>query len=175
GMRPFILGRLADLRNKGVEWKFHYARDWYRWCADQGLPGFDDAELLFELVDLRIPGNKKGEAVLSEDPEEGPIDDLEEIALRAALHRDTGHLLERTLTWSFLALGSNPKNLVYLLENDHKTITHEGVAFHSLDMPRIKKGVHPREILKPRKLDGFLATLFNELKQRNAGIGIPSG
>lgn len=175
GMRPFLLERLADLRSSGGEWRFHFVRDWYRWCADQNFRAFDDSELLYELVDLRIPGNKKGEAVLSEDPEDGPIDDLEEIALCAALHRDKGHLLERALTWSFLALGSNPKNFVYLLEEDHKTITHGGHSFHTLEMPRIKKGVHPRDVLKPRKLDAFLAALFDQLKERNAGVGIPAG
>ena len=175
GMRSFLLERLATLRNAGGEWKFHFIRDWYRWCSDQSLTGFDDDELRYELLNFRIPGNKKGEAVQSEDPEEGPIDDFEEIALRAALHRDSGHLLERALTWSFLATGSNPKNLVYICEDDHKTIVHDGNAFHSVDMPRIKKGMHPREVLKPRKLDAFLAGLYDELKQRNAGIGIPTG
>lgn len=176
GMRPFLLGRLADLRGSGGgEWKFHYVRDWYRWCADQDLSGFEDVELLYELLDLRIPGNKKGEAVLSEDLEEGPIDEIEEIALRAALHRDTGNLLARTLTWTFLALGCNPKNLVYLCESDLKAITAGEHVYYSLDIPRIKKGVHPREILKARKLDSFLATLFEELKLRNRGIGIPEG
>jgi hypothetical protein len=175
GMRPFLLKRLARLRNDGGEWKFHFIRDWYRWCADQDFGGFEDAELLNELVGLRIPGNKKGEAVLSEDAEEGPIDDLEEIALRAALHRDRSNLLERALTWSFLALGSNPKNFVYLCEDDYKTTTYQSHTFYTLEMPRIKKGAHPREVLKPRKLDGSLATLFDELKQRNASIGIPTG
>ena len=33
-------------------------------------------------MELRIPGNAKGEAVLSEDPDDGPLDELEEIALR---------------------------------------------------------------------------------------------
>ncbi|HEY8315154.1 MAG TPA: hypothetical protein VIG51_13415 [Candidatus Baltobacteraceae bacterium] len=175
GMRALLLARLAALRDAGSEWKFHYSRDWFRWSADQGFAAFEDAELLYELLALRIPGNTKGEAVLSEDPDEGPIDDLEEIALRAALHRDTDNLLARALTWAFLALGCNPKNLVYLCEGDLRHVIHGEHDFYSLDMPRIKKGVEPRAVLKPRKLDGFLARLFNELIERNARLDIPEG
>lgn len=175
GMRALLFEHLAARRNVGAEWKFHYVRDWFRWSADQSLPGFEDADLLYEVVALRIPGNTKGDAVLSDDPAEGPIDDLEEIALRAALHRDGDNLLARALTWAFLALGCNPKNLVYLCEGDLKHVKHGEHDFYSLDMPRIKKGVDPRASLKPRKLDSFLAALFNELIERNAAIDIPDG
>lgn len=175
GLRELLLGHLADLRNCGNEWTFHYSRDWFRWSAEQDYPGFDDPELLYEITALRIPGNAKGEAVLSDDPEDGPIDDLEEIALRAALHRDDGNLLARALTWSFLALGSNPKNLVYLCEGDLKQIQSGEHAFFSLEMPRIKKGVSPRAVLKPRKIDVFLAGLFKELISRNESVAIPDG
>ena len=175
GMRSLLLGHLALLRSMGTEWKFHYVRDWFRWSADQGLAGFEDAELLYEVVALRIPGNSKGEAVLSEDPDEGPIDDLEEIALRAALHRDDGNLVARALTWSFLALGCNPKNLVFLCEGDLKRVNRGEHEFCTLDMPRIKKGLEPRAVLKPRKLDAFLARLYSELIERNASLNIPNG
>jgi hypothetical protein len=175
GMRSFLLRTLAELRSQGSEWRFHYARDWYRWCSEQNLPGFDSDELLYELISLRIPGNKKGEAVLSEDPEEGPLDDLEEIALRAALHRDTGSLLERVLTWAFLSLGCNPKNLVYLWEQDYKYLVNGEHSFFTLDVPRIKKGAHPRLELKTRKLDASMAALFEQLIASNQRLGIPPG
>jgi hypothetical protein len=175
GMRPFLLGWFAELRSSGSEWKFHYARDWYRWCFDQHLPGFDNDELLREISWLRIPGNKKGEAVLSEDPEEGPLDDLEEIALRAALHRDAGSLLERVLTWAFLSLGCNPKNLVYLWEQDYKSLVNGEHSFFTLDVPRIKKGAHPRLELKTRKLDASMAALFEQLIESNQRLNIPQG
>jgi len=178
GMREFLLARLAALRIQGQEWKFHYTRDWYRWCSDQQLLGFDDPELVYELLTLRIPGNKKGEAVLSEDPEDGPLDDLEEITLRAALQRDRDNVdtaLPRILTWAFLSLGSNPKNLVYLRESDYKAIINGEHTFYSLDVPRIKKGAHPRSDLKTRKLDASLATLLKQLIMRNQKLDIPAG
>lgn len=171
--RRVLFARLGELRAQGGEWKFHYVRDWYRWCVDQQLPGFEDAELLYELLALRIPGNRKGEAVLSEDPEDGPLDDLEEIALRAALKRDSGPLLARALTWAFLALGSNPKNLVYLWERDLKTVTAGEHSFHTLSVPRIKKGFEPRAMLKARGIDAPLAELFHQLIARNQTLGIP--
>lgn len=174
-MRSILLRHLARLRGGGQEWRYHYVRDWYRWCSDQSLSGFEESELLYELTSLRIPGNRKGEAVLSEDPEDGPLDEIEEVALRAALQRNSEFLFERTLTWSFLALGCNPKNLVHLQECDLKAITHDGHSFYTLSVPRIKKGVAPRAVLKPRKLDTFLADLFTELIERNAVLDIPNG
>jgi hypothetical protein len=173
GLRGILLGRLAELRAEGAEWRFHYLRDWYRWSYDQALEGFEDPEFFYELVALRIPGNRKGEAVMSEDPEEGPLDEIEEIALRSALRQDRDSLLERTLTWAFLALGCNPKNFVYLLESDAGAVVHNGYSFPTVDVPRIKKGFDPRRELKTRKLDASMADLFDALTARNRKLSIP--
>lgn len=174
-MRTLMLQHLARLRGIGNEWRYHYVRDWYRWCFDQSISGLDEAEVLYELVSLRIPGNRKGEAVLSEDPDDGPLDEIEEIALRAALQRDSGSLVERTLTWMFLALGCNPKNLVHLQEADLASIGTDEHVYYTLSVPRIKKGVQPRAVLKSRKLDPALAALIMQLIERNANLEIPNG
>lgn len=174
-LRAHLFAQLANFRSRGCEYRFHYLRDWYRWCCDQELHGFDDDELLYELMQLRVPGNRKGEAVRSEDLAEGPLDDLEEIALRAALHRDDGPLLNRALTWSFLALGCNPKNFVHLCEEDLQTMQGGEHIFYSLKVPRIKKRQDPRAQFKIRKLDAFLANLFQQLIERNRSLDIPEG
>lgn len=174
-LREALMQELTAQRAKGSEYRFHYLRDWYRWCNEQQFQDFSDDELLYELQNLRIPGNRKGDAVLSEDPEEGPLDEVEEVALRAALHRDTGALVERALTWSFLALGCNPKNLVHLCESDFEVVRHDGNAFYSLRVPRIKKRQDPRADFKVRKLDPFLARLFEELIKENQTLSIPPG
>ncbi len=172
-LRALLFEILGRLRSDGKEWRFHYIRDWYRWSSDQSIEGFDDPELYWEIVSLRIPGNVKGEAVRSQDADEGPLDELEEIALRAALLRDNGPLLERAIAWALLALGCNPANLVYLCEGDLQTLRSGEYVFHQLKVPRIKKRTAPRAAFKTRKLDSALARIFEELVARNKGIAIP--
>ncbi|MGA3038166.1 MAG: tyrosine-type recombinase/integrase [Vulcanimicrobiaceae bacterium] len=172
-LRALMFSILNRLRSEGREWRFHYVRDWYRWSSDQSCDGFDDAELYWEMTSLRIPGNVKGEAVRSQDAEEGPLDEAEEIALRAALLRDDGPLLERAITWALLALGCNPANLVYLCEEDLQTLRSGDHLFRQLKVPRIKKRTAPRAQFKVRKLDDALARIFEELVTQNQSIEIP--
>jgi integrase len=173
-LRTLLYGYLAQLRGAGAEWRFHYVRDWYRWCSDNDLPGFDDPDLYYEITSLRVPGNRKGDAVRSQDPDEGPLDEVEEATLRAALLRDDGPIIERAITWTLLALGCNPANLVYLCEEDFKTVRSGANVFYSLDVPRIKKRQPPRAEFKTRKLDSALASLFELMCRRNQDIGIPN-
>ena len=174
-LRESLFAYLSELRGSGLEWQFHHVRYWYRWCSRQDLPAFDDRDLCYDLTELRIPGNTKGEAVLSEDPDGGPLDELEEIALRAALMNDEGPLIERAVAWSFLALGSNPANIAFLCEDDFRTIANGDDEFFSINVPRIKKRQPMRSQFKTRKLDRSLAAIFEELRSRNEGIGIPVG
>ena len=174
-IRDCLFAYLTKLRTLGSEWRFHYVRDWYKWCYHQAQPGFDDISLYHEMVSMRIPGNVKGEAVRSNDPTEGPLEDIEIVALRAALLRDDGPLLERAIVWALLAFGSNPANLVYLCEEDFKAVHVAGSTFYVLDVPRIKKRGAPRQQFRTRKLDETLANLFEALIARNADIGIPVG
>jgi integrase len=159
---------LENLRKTATDYKFAYIRAWYRASADRLIDGFD-ADVVFTLDDLRIPGNKKGFAVLSADPEEGPLTEFEEATLRRALIRDNGPIQERAALWLMLAFGCNPANLSLLREEDFRAYRFDdGVqpAFF-LDVPRIKKRMLPRSAFKRRSVDLPLAHVIEELINYN--------
>ena len=61
-------------------WRLCYIRAWYRWCAARDLPQFSN-EIAGEMDEVKIPGNPKGVAVRTRDPEQGALDELETVAL----------------------------------------------------------------------------------------------
>lgn len=159
---------LEHHRTKRVGHKFHLIRQWYIASADRMLEGFDD-EVVYALGDLRIEGNTKGEAVLSADPNQGPLNEFEEEALRSALIRDDGPIDERAAMWLAFAFGTNPANLALLREEDFKAY-HFGDAAPSeyfLNIPRIKKRQPARTAFKTRFVDGRLAKIVEALIERN--------
>jgi hypothetical protein len=161
---PSLLWYLERLRERSNAYQFHHVRQWYRESADRLIDGFDD-EVVFALDDLRIPGNKKGFAVLSADPEGGPLTEFEETALRRALIRDTGPIQERAALWLSLAFGPNPANISLLREEDYEPHRFDGdvaPAFF-LKIPRIKKRMLPRSDFKTRSVDLPLAEVLEEL------------
>lgn len=163
-----LLWYLERLRKQGTEYQFHHIRAWYRASADRLIDGFD-ADVVFALDDLRIAGNKKGFAVLSADPDEGPLTEFEEAALRRALIRDNGAIQERAALWIMLAFGCNPANLSLLREEDFRAYHFDGgvqSAFF-LEVPRIKKRMLPRSAFKKRSVDLPLANVINELIDYN--------
>ncbi len=72
-----------------------------------GLPGVTDDAIAF-LKQLRLKGNRKGEAVLTMDPENGPYSDIEFESIYAALdasyEAEKIDLSEYLLVWLFMAL-----------------------------------------------------------------------
>lgn len=165
-----LMWHLQSLREKRGEFCFHHIRAWYQFATDNFLDGFDD-DTLFALWDLRIKGNEKGIAVLSSDPEDGPLSAIEEIALRRALMADTGSIVERVATWLFLAFGFNPANLSLMREEDFVEYTFAGVQPQfELNVPRIKKRSAPRVQFKRRSLQPQLAALVKELVEYNRSI-----
>ena len=94
---------------------------------------------------LRIGGNKKGQAVLSQDPELGPLDDLEISALLNALRAATKEggltLQEQAALWLCTAFGQIQRSRRRCAE-DVVIIadTNGDPAFVHVDIPRIKKG-----------------------------------
>ena len=147
-------------------------RRWYVWCADAGFEGFD-IDVSIELRALVIGGNDKGSAVLSHDPNEGPLRDSEFQAIISRLKSPrTVELLstfELVACRLMVAFGPNPKNLVWLNEEDLiKEKVSEDRTIYRLKIPRIKKRTAgPRDLLKPRPLSPELGKLVEELIAEN--------
>ncbi|WP_375275395.1 hypothetical protein, partial [Methylorubrum thiocyanatum] len=109
----------------------HHYRMWYLWCARREYPGFDRA-VADRLREVSIGNDPKGRAVLSDDPAEGPLTDLEMAALANALRAADvlGTLTDQqsAALWLTLALGANPLNLTLLREEDYAQL--RAVADH---------------------------------------------
>ena len=159
---------LENVRRDKVLYNFARLRAWYRWCVDY-LPdlGFDaDKSYQWELV--RVPGNEKGVAVRTEDPEAGPLSDTELILLRQALQTDKSmhpeHVLQRGALWLSLAYGRNPANFVQLRVGDFTNIPEAGPEeIWTLNIPRIKKRRRARTAFKNEYVDASLAKILKEL------------
>lgn len=162
---------LEFLRSKNLGYQFHYIKQWYVGSADRLLDGFDD-EIVFALEDLWIGGNAKGFAVLSADPEQGPLTEFEEAALRQALLRDDGPIDQRAALWLAFAFGTNPANLGLLREEDFIRFHFPGntPSAYFLNIPRIKKRQPERTEFKKRAVDNPLALFIEELIERNAAL-----
>ncbi|MCR9175292.1 MAG: site-specific integrase [Alphaproteobacteria bacterium] len=153
-------------------------RRWYIWCTDMGFPGFDPEEA-DKLADLIIGNNAKGVAVLSQDPNEGPITDVDFIALTDKLRDQATSqtpiltLQEQCVVWLLIALGSNPRNIAFLNEEDLRVELddQDDNSVYTLSIPRIKKrGRGIREEVKERKIAPFLGRMLEELIGHNKKI-----
>ncbi|HLZ67278.1 MAG TPA: site-specific integrase [Aliidongia sp.] len=157
-----------------ARWRLHYVRKWYEWCTDQDLVGFS-AEVLFLMSEITIGGNEKGRAVLSADPNDGPLVDLEIVAflnaLRAASLEGSLSVMAQALLWLCICFGGNARQLALLQEEDlerHIDKDTQEVIFF-LNIPRMKKG-HEREraAFKKRKLNAEVGNLLDRLIQENS-------
>ncbi len=160
---------LKQLRADQEEYLFHNVRAWCKWAVDHEYPGFED-DVVGEIMDVKVGGNAKGVAVMSADPEQGPLDEFEEAALRNALVQDTGPIEERAAVWLLLAFGVNPSNAALTAEQDYRVIATDDPSLpvlHELRIPRIKKRTAPRKEFKTRELDDHLAGIFGELIESN--------
>jgi len=147
-------------------------RRWYIWCSDAGFTGFD-VDVSIQLNELVIGGNEKGSKVLSHDPDEGPLHDAEFEALLGRL-RIVGidrvlSLFDLVAAWLMVAFGTNPKNLVWLNEEDYKVKKlSDGQVLYMLRIPRIKKSTaREREQMKPRILTPEIGVLVEQLINEN--------
>lgn len=158
-------------------------RRWYQQCAALELEGFDE-EYATYLSGFTIGGNAKGQAVLSNDPHEGPLTYRDLTLIQNALERNvqahfSGNPNEITenvsfqvcslesllITWLSLHFGVYPKALKYLNDEDLiKTVLDDGSVRYELRIPRLKKrGVAPRQQFRNRPIEPRIGELFEKL------------
>ena len=161
----------ASLR-KEQQWRLHYARQLYRWCAAQGYPQFS-TDVAFQLDDVVIGGNSKGQAVRSRDPNKGPLDAQEVASLTTALRASRVDnripLRKQAIVWLALSTGSNAGQYASLREEDleEEKVGDEVVAY-ILRVPRHKKGhVQHRAEFRERRLTRFVGELIADLIKEN--------
>ncbi|WP_157917372.1 tyrosine-type recombinase/integrase [Pseudodesulfovibrio profundus] len=161
-----LLSLLDCYRESGEEWKFHWVRKWYVWCTDVAFPGFSRS-ICEELLNYSIEGNEKGVAVLTEDPDDGPLDNVEYDLLRSVVKSGVGSEFERICIMLCMELGANPKNIVLLEERDFiKNKTSSGSWLYSLNVPRIKKRSSSRSV-RARKISPHLGQFIDRLIEIN--------
>ena len=167
---PFAL--FAELRSQPHSYRAHYVRQWYSFGADHGFKNFSP-EVAFAIDQIRIGGNEKGNAVLSMDPETGPLTDLEVSgllnALRAIETSDRFPLQWKAALWLSIALGPNPMQMALLREEDLKVFgDDDGNTYFQIDVPRHKKGdVGVRDSFRRRALNAEIGQILLDLIERN--------
>lgn len=167
---------LDSLRTEKKLDQFARIRAWYLWCSDY-VPdlGFDPDDA-YKLELVRVPGNEKGVAVRTEDPEEGPLNDAELILLRRALQEDKSksfdHIRQRAACWLSLVYGRNPANYVLLRVGDLSKIEEASPdEIWTLQIPRIKKRQVFRKAFKKEYADPSLVKILGELIESSPDVG----
>lgn len=144
---------------------------WYVWCTDIGLDVFD-ADIAARLEAVKLGTPPRGEAVMRQDPQAGPLRKSEYQDLEAALRSQAGRdmpLVQQAVAWLFLAFGTNPKSLSLLAEDD-LIVTHlsDGSIMYELRIPRIKKRTaDERAQFRTRRLIPALGSLLERLIEDN--------
>lgn len=154
-----LLRYLTHLRRQRLGYEFARLRHFYCWAVDAAYPGFR-LTLADRLKGLRIQGNPKGVAVLTGDPQQGP---LPEPAFRQALRRlatDDGPLLPRVCAALAIELGANPAQYCQLRLRDYLRFPTDAATLYQLDLPRSKKRDGQRD-RKRRPLSPQLGALLD--------------
>jgi hypothetical protein len=141
-----IINYRASL-TKETTWYLTSLSGFIRKWAELGWPGIepDATELLDE---MRLKGNRKGTAVLTMDPVEGPLTDIERQALIDGLKnaRIIGELTveSEVLSWLAILLSPRPVQLSALKTCDLKCSTsRDGLVTYILRVPRAKQRDKP--------------------------------
>jgi integrase len=163
----WLEGILTKLRTSGEDWKFGHMRRWYRWCSQQQIPGFDP-EVAERLFRLKVPTNPTGHAVMTRDPERGPLTNHEHWLVRRAVKEGKGSLSDRVSIMCLLELGSRPAQVVLLDEQDFKVLEgKDGTKYYSVDVPRLKQGTVGKLERKRRRISADLGRAIEQLIDEN--------
>jgi integrase len=164
---PELVLRYRATLTPDTEWYLGALRVlFYRWI-DLGLPGVA-AEAGPLLRRMRLRSNQKGVAVLTSDPDKGPLTEVEFQALAAALNdlfaKGVIGVGDYLLVWLFLAIGARPVQIAMLKASDLSVArASDGTTAHILQVPRAKqRGAGPRSASRPRKLIPDIGLLMEQ-------------
>ena len=161
-----ITGLLNKLRSTNTEWKFANLRQWYKWCFENNIPGFDGA-IVKNLEKLSIPGFKAGVAVLTRDPEKGPFSDKEFSLIKQAVKNEAIPLLLRICIMLLLELGIRPEQVVQIDKSDLKVIQKDEKKVYSLDITQLKQQIVGKAEKKRRRITNALGENIELLIKEN--------
>lgn len=137
---------ILRLKEERKLWRAYRPIRWYIWAAENYPElGFCE-QYASELDCMKIPGGPKGEAVRSQDPEQGPLHPHLEVSLIVdALRRDVGqefeHYQQRAAVAISKTYGRNPANYIALREEDVFDLVDDPEEPEwAVKLPRIKKG-----------------------------------
>jgi integrase len=172
---PILEGALTKMRLSNSEWKFGHVRRWYKWCTDQGIPGFNE-EIAKRLYEFTLRPNTSGQAVMTRDPRKGPLSEEEHWLIRQAVKQGKGSLLGRICVMLLLETGARPTQLISLDEQDlHIIQSSPGHNFYSLSVQRVKqRTVGPLE-KKLRRISQELGRKIEELIDENHSLHSDDG
>jgi integrase len=116
-----------------------FLQKWY----ELDIPGVtEDAVAL--LRQLRLKGNRKGVAILTMSPEDGPFTDIELQAIQSALNEAFSEgsieIGDYLLAWLFMLLGQRPIQYAALKVADFKvSFARDDAATYTIRIPRVKQ------------------------------------
>lgn len=149
----------------------------YLMATDLGVEGFDD-DVAAELDEMVIGNNPIGQAVLSNDPQSGPIPPREMDALLVKLRDATERCLIPTthlaVTWLFICFGCNSKNLRLIHESDCSVVdVPDGDPVYQVQVPRIKKRTRgERDQFRTRQVPTAVGVVLDQLVTDNRQQGL---
>ncbi|MBA2781149.1 site-specific integrase [Billgrantia kenyensis] len=164
---------LVEMRERQSIWRAYYPIRWYVWAADRYPEMGFDSEYANLIDAIEVGGNPKGQAIKSEDDEEGPLSSLELKLINKALREDSAEeyvcYQQRAVVALLIATGRNSENLTYLRESDFQNVAPHGLdPCYIIKMPRIKKGfISPRDDMLEESLDESLAQYVLDLIKAN--------
>ena len=171
-----LLLNYRALISPNKEWRLGalsaFLKKWHR----LGVPGVTDDAVRF-LKSVRLKGNRKGVAVLTMDPLDGPLTDVERSAIQASLNdafaADKISLDDYLLVWLCLLLGQRNIQFAMLKVCDvSEIVKKDGTREYVLRIPRVKQksAESRREQFKERlitpSIGKILVAYANSVRER---------